>query len=204
MKVVLLTLPRAPKVVLLEKLRDTFAGKTLDKRLHVTVRGPFTGYPDQEALASIKTSVEENRLLISGADCFTNESLSVVYLRVQGAWLRQIWSKPDFPVSKFGFNPHITMYEGIDHERARKVLKFLRLASVELIVENFGLVVMTLRQKSLFEEEDTLAPVSSVTGRISMLTLERARTAFGDGIGAEKFHMKPMPRKQNDLAMDFV
>ena len=125
MKVVLLTLPQAPKILLLEKLRDVFYGRKVDKRLHVTVRGPFTTYPDHESLASVKSSADENRILISGVGCFVNEKVSVVYLRVQGKWLRQIWLKPDFPVSKFGFNPHITMYEGGDHERAKTASRSL-------------------------------------------------------------------------------
>lgn len=204
MKVVLLTLPQAPKILLLEKLRDVFFGRKVDKRLHVTIRGPFTTYPDHESLASVKSSADENRLLISGVGCFVSEKVSVVYLRVQGKWLRQIWLKPDFPVSKFGFNPHITMYEGSDHDRAKKVLKFLRLNNVELIVEDFGLAITTLRQKTLFDEAETPESKNPVVGQLSSLTLDRARQAFEDGLRGERFRLEPMPNAQDSLAMDFA
>lgn len=204
MKVVLLTLPQAPKILLLEKLRDVFFGRKVDKRLHVTVRGPFTTYPDHESLVSVRSSADENRLLISGVGAFANEKVSVVYLRVQGTWLRQIWLKPDFPVSKFGFNPHITMYEGSDHERAKKVLKFLRLNNVELIVEDFGLAITTLRQKTLFEEAEMPVSRSPVMGQLSSLTLDRARQAFDNGWRGDRFRLEPMPNSQDSLAMDFA
>jgi len=178
MKVVLLTLPSSKQVDLLETLRDIFYGRKVDKRLHVTIRGPFSSYPEKESLRPVLGMAEDRKLLIAGANMFEGKNSSVVYLCTQGSWLREVWLKPDYPISKFGFNPHITMYEGNDRDRALKILRFLRRENIELLVEKLSVSVSTLKQGDMFEEHLTNDLSTLVRGRLSNRTIEEALKIF--------------------------
>lgn len=130
---------------LISALRRVFTGRKSKSPVHVTVRGPYTSPIDARRLASWMKKIRNDVLLISGAGRFDSRGEHFVYLKVSAtgktANLNRITRKQDFPKSKFGFNPHITVYAGRDEKLADRVYKFLQAERFELLCRDFALGV---------------------------------------------------------------
>ena len=90
------------------------ANPTEKHRAHITVRGPY-----QRAISSLDTinrGIEGSRIDIYGSGNFFESDQNTVYLACQSPQLEAAWYKRDY-----GFNPHITLYDGSSHEFARKL-----------------------------------------------------------------------------------
>lgn len=75
-------------------------------RAHVTVAGPF------DSLRNVPRKRDyARRVLITGAGHFRSENQNTVYLKVGTFDLRSVSKKTDFD-----YNPHITLYDGQDHD----------------------------------------------------------------------------------------
>lgn len=72
---------------------------------HITLAGP---YQSKKNLPRDRDF--EQKVSIIGASQFRDEIQNTVFLRVGSNSLRSVWDKPDYP-----FNPHLTIYDGIDH-----------------------------------------------------------------------------------------
>ena len=72
---------------------------------HITLAGPY------QSKKNLPREREfEQKVSIIGASQFRNETQNTVFLRVGSSNLRSAWDKPDYP-----FNPHLTIYDGFDH-----------------------------------------------------------------------------------------
>lgn len=83
-------------------------------RAHITVRGPY-----QRAISSLDTinrGIEGSRIDIYRSENFFGSGQNTVYLACKSPQLEAVWYKRDY-----GFNPHITLYDGSSHEFARKL-----------------------------------------------------------------------------------
>lgn len=83
-------------------------------RAHITVRGPY-----QRAISSldaINREIEGSGIDIRGSGNFFESGQNTVYLACKSPQLEAVWYKRDY-----GFNPHITLYDGSSHEFARKL-----------------------------------------------------------------------------------
>ena len=83
-------------------------------RAHITVRGPY-----QRAMSSldaINRDIEGSGIDIDGSGNFFGSGQNTVYLACKSPQLEAVWYKRDY-----GFNPHITLYDGQSHEFARKL-----------------------------------------------------------------------------------
>ena len=83
-------------------------------RAHITVRGPYRRRGSRSGKVSRFIEGSEVNIYESGNffDCGQN----TVYLRCVAPELETVWYKPDY-----GFNPHITLYDGSSHEFAREL-----------------------------------------------------------------------------------
>jgi hypothetical protein len=81
---------------------------------------------------------------------FPGENRAVIYMKVQHPKLRRVWWKPDFPIAKYGFNPHITLYEGSDHQRALRLMEFLQREQQKLLTWQFSVSPYVTAQADLF------------------------------------------------------
>lgn len=77
---------------------------------HVTVAGP---YNRREDVSSPSLSIKGTSLHVFGVGNFFKSGQNTVFLRCGSDHLRSVWHKKDF-----GFNPHITIYDGNDHSFA--------------------------------------------------------------------------------------
>ena len=74
-------------------------------RAHITVRGPY--YRGRKQVGAVNRFVEGAEISINGSGNFFDTGQNTVYLRCESPNLGDVWDKPDF-----GFNPHITLYDG--------------------------------------------------------------------------------------------
>lgn len=83
-------------------------------RAHITVRGPYTRPIVIEGLGQKLCGTE---VMADGVDSFLRKDQNTVFIRCRSERLREIWQKKDF-----GFNPHITIYDGPSRDFALKLL----------------------------------------------------------------------------------
>ena len=86
-------------------------------RAHITVRGPYTRPVD---IAALGRELSGTEVMADGIDSFLREDQNTVFIRCRSEPLREVWQKKDF-----GFNPHITIYDGPSREFALKLLERL-------------------------------------------------------------------------------
>lgn len=143
---------RDPEVfVLLNGLRREF-GQTVGP-LHITVRGPYYETISVKDVKSWQRTVSMSPLVIQSAGIFENPNEAVAYVKADSIDLQKIWWKPDFPIEKYGYNPHITIYKGPDADFARKVFEFLK--NEDLCISCHDVVVTTFvsKQQDMFPTE---------------------------------------------------
>jgi len=142
-------------VYLLSSLRKIFAQKTVKTNIHITVRGPYTKLITDEEIRKTRKKIQNDVILITGVGRFDN-TRHTVYLKVGSENLEKIWDKPDFPKSKYGYNPHITMYDGDNESLADGICEFLEKERLELLCHSFKLTPYVSKQMPLFEESDNV------------------------------------------------
>ena len=130
----------------LSELRDKLGSSKTESGIHITVRGPYSGKVSGKSIAKFEDVIRHDPIHIQGVDVFQNQKESVVYIRAHSDSLRKIWWKPDFPVKKFGFNPHITLHKTTDIEFATMISDFLKREKIELICHEFRLISFTSKQ----------------------------------------------------------
>src|SRR5688500_16190366 len=81
--------------------------------IHVTFRGPYET-EDSRAQALELANLRSDVLRIAGVGRFSNAGEEVVYFRVDSPHLRAATWKRDFPIFRYGFEPHISVYRGRD------------------------------------------------------------------------------------------
>jgi 2'-5' RNA ligase len=130
---------------LIHALRRVFTGKSSRTPVHVTLRGPYSSPIDSKRLAKWMNEIQDDVLLISGAARFETHDEHVVFLKVSATNntdnLNRITRKHDFPKSRYGFNPHITIYSGPDKLAADAAYRFLLQERLEVLCRDFELGV---------------------------------------------------------------
>lgn len=149
-----------PEVVgVLDFLVEVMNGRKWRSLPHLTIQGPLDSKPNSDLIESIKNRLSSDDFLIANPGIFETKSGVALYLNVTSPNLKKVWNKPDFPIEKYGFNPHLTIYEGPDIEKAQKAYHFLRsgLYRIELICRQYSVVPYASKQFELF-------PVHEVKG----------------------------------------
>lgn len=131
-------------------LMREFGNSKTESGIHITVRGPYSGRIPKKSIAKFEDIIRRDPILIRGIDVFQNQEENVVYIRAHSDSLKKIWWKPDFPVKKFGFNPHITLHKTPDVEFAKIISDFLKKENIELICHEFRLIPFTSKQGDFF------------------------------------------------------
>lgn len=124
---------------LLLRLREIFTGKQSKTNIHITVRGPYVDALTSSEIARWTKVIKNDRLRIADVGSFQNGDNHIVYLGVNSRHLREIWWKPDYPIKKFKFNPHISIYDGDDAELAQLIKQFLEKENLDIECTAFEL-----------------------------------------------------------------
>lgn len=127
---------------------------------HITLRGPFlyknkvskniqiqlTKYID-------KVKNDKEKLIITGVDIFENDGLYIVFLKINDLNnLRLLARKKDYPISKYGFNPHITLFTTKDIKLAYEIKDKLDKSVMNIKCNNveWSMHELGTRNKNLF------------------------------------------------------
>lgn len=120
--------------------------------VHITIRGPYSRAIPESQLARYHNVLRSDPIVLEGFGSFRVGARHVVYLKVQHPKLRKVWWKPDFPIKTFGFNPHITIFEGNDAARAHAVLEFLQNERFSVLTWDFEVTARVSDHRDLFSE----------------------------------------------------
>lgn len=105
-------------------LKNIFGPDSIPKKPHITIRGPqksFSKKISEEVSDLLKSP--EFEITVCGTDKFIVEGNYYVFLKVVDTPdLKSVWRKPDYPIKRFGYKPHITIYWG-DKNTAEKIEK---------------------------------------------------------------------------------
>ncbi|MDP8240145.1 MAG: hypothetical protein P9X24_13735 [Candidatus Hatepunaea meridiana] len=92
-----------------------------EKRLtHVTVRGPIKKHYSKIELQHWNAIIDETSISVNGVGFFFNQNQNTVFLKCESSALKEIWKK-----SEYGYNPHITLYDGNLRDQAVRLLEIL-------------------------------------------------------------------------------
>jgi 2'-5' RNA ligase len=117
---------------------------------HITIRGPYTGAVPTTVIEEYSNLLKYDGITIGGVGYFPNANEQVVFLRVSSPNLRQAWWKPDYPIEKYGFAPHISLYRGHDGDLAQKFYEFMCNENVHMVCSEHRLVVNKVNQGDFF------------------------------------------------------
>jgi 2'-5' RNA ligase len=137
---------------LVHGIRTAADGTSPSSAPHVTIRGPYSRSVTASELRRYERILSTTPVVLQGFGVFEMSDKVVVYIKIQHEKLRQIWWKPDFPIAKYGFNPHVTLYEGSDRERAERLLAFLQREGIKLLTWNFAVTPHVSDHKDLFKK----------------------------------------------------
>lgn len=87
---------------------------------HITVRGP---YKRRISVKKINSKLKGNTIRILGVGSFfsTVKKQNTVYFTCDGTKLRDVWEKKGF-----GYEPHITIYDGDDFDFAEELYRLMK------------------------------------------------------------------------------
>ncbi|WP_141400863.1 2'-5' RNA ligase family protein [Pseudoxanthomonas wuyuanensis] len=159
-----------PYVVgVLDFLVEALNGRRWQQPPHLTIQGPLPERPTATAIEHIDKTLGGTQLLIANPGIFETMSGAAVYLRVENESLRRVWNKPDYPIEKYGFNPHITLYDGPDVEMAQRAHRFLRSGKhrVELLCDQYSVVPYVSKQIELFPRDDVVGDEKAIQRMIA-------------------------------------
>jgi len=157
-------------------IAEILYGQRPSRAPHMTLRGPYKkSIPEshfQEFAERLKGAVLE----IGRVGRFRNGSEHVVYLGVDCPSIKRVWWKPDYPVSKYGRNPHFTIYRGDDVDLADTVERFFKHEDLQMQSSEFRLVRYVSKQNLIFDDEVPFARYSFhelIVGNVSSNILDR-------------------------------
>jgi 2'-5' RNA ligase len=137
---------------LLDEVRARVHAGKVPKSPHVTIRGPYSNDISAKVVHNAESKLKDDGgIRVVGVSRFSNAKEDVVYLSLDGEKLREVWWKPDFPIQRFGFNPHVTVYRG-DPEEADDVEQWLKKQDVSGPIASWHLSTDSIGQKSLLKE----------------------------------------------------
>lgn len=139
-----------PAIHMLNELRAIFRGRTSRSGIHITVRGPYKNPPSAKVVDKLWQQISGERLLLHGIGRFELPEKHIVFLRSHSRAIRRIWWKRDYPILRYGFNPHITLFEG-PPDQAREVETFLKREQIELFCRRLALTLYQTHPGDLFD-----------------------------------------------------
>lgn len=154
-----------PYVVgVLDFLCETLNGRRWRQLPHLTIQGPLHERPSAAHLRAIEIALEGEPMLIANPGMFPTPKGAAIFLRVESPGLRRVWNKPDFPIDKFGFNPHLTLYDGPDIAKAERAFRFLSSGKhrVELMCRDYSIVPYTAKQLEMFPRDEVAGDVGAI------------------------------------------
>ncbi|MDM0122633.1 2'-5' RNA ligase family protein [Variovorax arabinosiphilus] len=187
-------------VDLLTRVRSALLQRTSRSPIHITIRGPYKVPPPDQKLGDIWEIIEGEGVLLHGIGIFEFPDKHVVFLKSHSRAIRKIWWKRDYPIIRFGFNPHITLFEGSPSDAAA-VARFLQREQIELFCREFSLSTYQSWQDDLFSSPTRTIVRSSPRKSNSVLS-NPYRWKSGIEIRAQQLILDLKNNKSRQLDLD--
>lgn len=116
--ILILNIDNAKINEIFSKLKGKYNKKT-PSRPHITLRGPQKEISKEIMEKTRDVLSEINKIEIKSESAIRVFEVSDNYfcvLLINAPNLKKVWRKPDFPIYKYGFNPHITLFKGSKEE----------------------------------------------------------------------------------------
>jgi len=179
------------------RMRSIIAGRRAQGFIHVTLRGPYEHDVPIDSIDEWRRALVHDVLKIGGGvGRFSNRTEEVVFLKVDSPNLRSVWWKPSYPIERFGFEPHISLYRGGEREYADFIARFLRRRRVELLCAEHRLVWHRPGQADLFR-----APSPSVAAMEQLLESTRMDTSILDRLEIAVGRYRRAMAEKNRMAL---
>jgi hypothetical protein len=108
---------------------------TVIHEAHITVRGPYT---EEQNISPWSEVIAGKYITVDGVSAFRGPQQNTVYLRCEAPEFEHIWWKQDY-----GFNPHLTLYDGSDARFAQQLETLLTSMQVRFSFRSTGLKTIT-------------------------------------------------------------
>ena len=169
--------------LLCEMRRILNRGGNPSSHVHITVRGPFKELRSEKGLASFQEKLGAEPILLSGVGKFSTKGKDTVFLKASSTHLIKIWHKPDYPINEYGFNPHISLFEGSPND-AEKIHNFIEKEDLSLVSHDYKIVQYSSKNMELFKPEEKIFSEKDfmrlvINGRVKSGILDRAKELVG-------------------------
>lgn len=132
-------------------VRSILSGSRVLSPIHVTLRGPYESEDSKhDALEAARKQLLGDVLQIGDVGRFSNRNEEVVYFKVNSPNLQAASWKRDYPVARYGFEPHISVYRGEDSEFADAAAQFLASRNIQVNCAEYRIVWHETTQPNLF------------------------------------------------------
>jgi len=131
---------------MLKYIQKTVSDFKIDYPPHITIRGPYTSRNiSKKTLDNTKKKMEKmEAITLSQINYFITNNFYTVYISVQNDVLREMSFKRDYPMYRYGFNPHVTLCKTRSHEKANKLRNSLNEKNITFTVTVNNLELLTL------------------------------------------------------------
>jgi hypothetical protein len=132
------------------RVRHILTGHYGKGPIHVTLRGPYEGESPRKILEDARETLRYDVLRIHGVGRFSNPGEEVIFFKVDSPHLRDVWWKKSFPIERFGFEPHVSVYRGNDAHFADAAAALLADEQIDLKCAEHRLLWYRTKQPDLF------------------------------------------------------
>ena len=94
-------------------------------------------------------------------------------MKVKNEKLKKIWKKQDYPISKYGINPHITLCETTNKKYADELIKYLNKENINLLCHKYRFTQYVSKQNELFND-----PIRNEKKFLNLLTNRKISLTF--------------------------
>jgi 2'-5' RNA ligase len=142
---------------ILKYLQNILSDYPIKSPPHITIRGPYTDKHISKNIIDNITALLKNmgNIIISRVDYFViDDELFNVYFSVLNGDLKKITRKRDYPMYRFGFNPHVTLCKTNNFDRAEKIKDIFNKNKIEFVINSDNFQLLTFEIGKIYKEFD--------------------------------------------------
>ena len=100
--------------------------------VHLSIRGPYKSKLKPNKIAEYNELVKNSRVTITEVGNFFQENQNTVFLKCESETIEKIWKKTTYKKTIYGYNPHLTLYDGKDKDFAYMLYETLHQRSIDI------------------------------------------------------------------------
>lgn len=116
---------------------------------HVSIRGPYKHKINNDILTKYNAILSGSKILVSGIGSFINENQNTVFLKCKSESIKKVWTRKN----KYGYNPHITIYDNSLKSFASSLFNELQKLSIRFSFTATKLELIEFGKKIFFNDD---------------------------------------------------